>query len=58
MRETVPSFLYSTAVPLVGRDGGGMGFCSGDVIEKAGTVAPVVDGLKGAKDGLTKFKMA
>jgi hypothetical protein len=34
-----------------------MDFCSvpvGDVIEKAGVVAPVVDGSKGEKDGLTK----
>ena len=27
-------------------------------LRKADTVAPVVDGLKGTKDGLTKFKMA
>ena len=41
MRETVPSFLYSTAASLGGTGGGGMGLCSeavGDAIEDADTL--------------------
>jgi hypothetical protein len=49
MRETVPSFLYSTAVGNVwgcgGSDGGGIAFCSRfarDVMEKADGVLLVM----------------
>jgi hypothetical protein len=46
IRETVPSFLYSTGSSLAGTDdGGGIVFCSGvagDAIEKGGVSRVVV----------------